>query len=328
LQAVLLTSTKYGLYCAQADVYIDPWRTVPKAIITHAHSDHAYRGHKSYLAHTDSREILKLRLGKQINIETLNYEQHISINGVDISLHPAGHIIGSAQVRLAYGNEVWVVSGDYKVSADGLTVPYEPVGCSHFITESTFGLPVYDFAPPAQADEQLCTWIIDNASNKLNSVLMGYSLGKSQRLLHAIKDLSMPVYVHQSVADATAALAFTMVDYKVLGTALPNTETPCIIIVPPNANSAELLQPFAPYRSAVCSGWMLLRKQQQQHGNADAGFAISDHCDWKGLLQAVSATKAEHIFVTHGFSDVLARYVSEEMQLNGQVLETLWEGHN
>ncbi len=134
---MLIQFTGNGIYCAQADVYVDPWTPVNRAIITHAHSDHARRGSRSYLAHHDSANILRYRLG-EISLQTIGYNETINMNGVEISLHPAGHITGSAQVRLSYKNEVWVVSGDYKVKPDGYTIPFEPVKCQHFVTESTF----------------------------------------------------------------------------------------------------------------------------------------------------------------------------------------------
>src|SRR6201996_6675527 len=191
---MLIQFTKSGIYCKQADVYIDPWKPVDKAIITHAHSDHARIGSKHYLAHKDSELILKYRLGN-ILLQTLPYNETITINGVTISLHPAGHIIGSAQVRLEYQGEIWVVSGDYKVKKDGYTIPFEPVKCQHFITESTFGLPIYNFPEADNVNRQLNNWVDQNTEQGLNSVIIGYALGKAQRILNALTT-DRPILLH------------------------------------------------------------------------------------------------------------------------------------
>ena len=203
---VLLQFTNSGIYCKQADVYIDPWKPVNKAILTHAHSDHARVGSKQYLAHKDSELILKYRLGN-ISLETIDYGKVIQMNGVNISFHPAGHIIGSAQVRLEYKGEIWVVSGDYKVKPDGYTVPFEPVKCQHFITESTFGLPVYNFPDFEDVNTQLNTWVNENAAQGLNSVIIGYALGKAQRILSALKT-DQPILLHSTIYNTNDAVGF------------------------------------------------------------------------------------------------------------------------
>jgi putative mRNA 3-end processing factor len=322
---MLLTNTKLGLYCAQADVYIDPWRAVPKAIITHAHSDHARTGSSYYLAHTQSKNILRQRLGKNINVETKAYNETTIINGVKISLHPAGHIIGSAQIRLEYNNEVWVVSGDYKVANDGLTAPFEPIKCSHFITESTFGLPIYDFAPAAHDYLKVQQWILENASDNINSVLIGYSLGKAQRILHCINDLDIPIIVHGAVYEANEALGFSNENIIKYNKNLDKQIiTKCILVMPPGANEGTWLNAFGDYKTAVCSGWMAVRGWRRR-GNADKGFAISDHADWKGLNQAVTETGAENIYITHGYKSSFAKYLREHKQLNAVELDTLFE---
>src|SRR4051812_6781815 len=194
------------MYCRQADVYIDPWKPVDKAILTHAHSDHARTGSRYYLAHRDSEHILRYRLG-DISLQTLEYNQPITMNGVSISLHPAGHIIGSAQVRLEYQGEIWVVSGDYKVKTDGYTVPFEPVKCQHFITESTFGLPIYNFPEAAEVNRQMNAWVKQNAEEGFNSVLIAYALGKAQRILTAL-DTDLPILLHTTVYNTNEALGF------------------------------------------------------------------------------------------------------------------------
>lgn len=202
----LIEFTKLGLYCPQADIYIDPWRPVDKAIVTHAHSDHARWGMKHYLAHEQSETILRLRLGKDISLETLPYGQSISLNGVQFSLHPAGHIYGSAQVRAEYKGEVWVISGDYKLEDDGFSGVFEPVKCHSFVTESTFGLPIYTWKPQPLVMDEIHEWWRHNQSQQKTSLLIAYALGKSQRIIHQLDRSIGPVYLHGAVANVNEAL--------------------------------------------------------------------------------------------------------------------------
>ncbi len=322
----MITINNNGLYCAQADVYIDPWRSVPKAIITHAHSDHARTGSKSYLAHTKSEQILYNRLGKHINIETLAYNNTIEINGVKISLHPAGHIIGSAQVRLEYKGEVWVISGDYKVFNDGITTPFEPIQCHHFVTESTFGMPIYTFNAPQKEEQIIQDWCMQNAANNCSSILIGYALGKAQRLLHTVRNLGLPILVHNSIYETNTALGFSNTNATSYSTLdKKSISTPSIVIVPPGASQAQWLQKITNSKTAICSGWMQTRAARTR-SNVDKGFAISDHADWPSLLQAIKATQASNIYITHGFKNILARYLNENENLNAVTLDTLFEG--
>src|SRR5690554_5431760 len=203
-----------GIYCPQADVYIDPWRPVEKAIITHGHSDHARWGNKHYLCHILSEEILKLRIGQDISVQTVDYYESIFINGVKVSLHPAGHIIGSAQVRLEYRGRIVVISGDYKVQDDGLSTAFELVPCHEFITESTFGLPIYRWLPVEEQHRKLQEWVVQNQQDGKNSVLFGYSLGKAQRILKALADVG-PIQVHYSIARLNEA-------FRAAGVPLPS----------------------------------------------------------------------------------------------------------
>src|ERR1700760_3028310 len=178
----LLEFTDCGIYCATGKFYIDPWKPVDDAVITHAHADHAYPGHKRYLAHHFSREVLIYRLG-ELNLRTVEYGEKVMKNGVEISLFPAGHVIGSAQVRVCYRDEIWVVSGDYKVEDDGISTPFEPVRCHHFITECTFGMPVYKWKPQKEIFDDMNSWWCQNVKEDRASVVVGYSLGKAQRIL-------------------------------------------------------------------------------------------------------------------------------------------------
>jgi putative mRNA 3-end processing factor len=318
---MLITVNKFGIYCPQADVYIDPWRAVDKAIITHAHSDHARSGSKHYLCHTLTVPLLKIRLGKKISVEGKAYGETFYINGVQFSLHAAGHVIGSAQIRVAYKSEVWVISGDYKLQNDGVSGEFETVKCNHFVTESTFGLPIYHFQEPADMDDQLDKWIAENNSNGLNSVFYGYSLGKAQRLAN----LLLPKYPNQFVAHPSIVAVHNAL-HEMNALALPIKELeandlPKIILVPPAASNIWLQQ-FGAYKSALCSGWMQLRVRRYK--SIDKGFAISDHADWAQLNKAIVDTGAENIYVTHGYSTVLAKWVQEHYGLNAVVLETLF----
>jgi putative mRNA 3-end processing factor len=321
---VLIQFTNKGIYCRQADVYIDPWAPVKKAIITHAHSDHARFGSNHYLAQKDSESILRYRLGN-ISLETLDYDQSIDMNGVKISLHPAGHVIGSAQVRLEYKNEVWVVSGDYKIKPDHYTMPFEPVRCTHFVTESTFGLPIYNFPAATLVNEQLNSWVTTNAELGFNSVIIGYALGKAQRILKALQT-DLPVLLHTTIYNTNKALGFDNSRYiKFTPEFKKEHLNPGIVLATGTALGTPWLKRFEPYKLAICSGWMQLRGARRRR-NADMGFVMSDHADWEGLNYAVSETGAENVYVTHGYKTTFAKWLREEKKLNAVEVETLFEG--
>lgn len=321
---MLIEFTNNGIYCPQANVYIDPWRPVNYAIITHAHSDHARYGSTNYLAHTHSKPILKHRLGN-ISIQTLAYNQLITINGVEISLHPAGHIIGSAQVRLAYKNEIWVISGDYKVKQDGYTIPFEPVKCNHFITESTFGLPIYNFPDAGLVNNNMNDWVKQNANEGLNSVLIGYALGKAQRILTGL-DTDLPILLHNTIYQTNEALTFDNSKYLKFTTEYKNdNKKPHIILATGSVLGTSWLKRFDEYKIATCSGWMQLRGARRRQ-NLDTGFVMSDHADWESLNYAVLATCAENVYVTHGYKSIYAKWLREQYKLNAVEIDTLFEG--
>ncbi|MBI2720987.1 MAG: ligase-associated DNA damage response exonuclease [Bacteroidetes bacterium] len=321
---MLIQFTNKGIYCKQAGIYIDPWKPVDRAVITHAHSDHARLGSKEYLAHTQSENILKYRLGN-ISLQTLDYYQPIHINGVKISLYPAGHIIGSAQVRLEYKGEIWVVSGDYKVKTDNYTVPFEPVKCQHFITESTFGLPVYNFPEAEVVNKSLNNWVHQNAEEGFNSVIIGYALGKAQRILEAL-ETDLPILLHTTIYNTNEALGFDNSPYiKFTQDFKRELLNPGIVLATGTVLGSPWMKRFEPYKLAVCSGWMQLRGARRR-SNADIGIVMSDHADWQGLNEAVTATGAENIYVTHGYKTNFSKWLREEKKLNAQEVETLFEG--
>ncbi|MDQ7947899.1 MAG: ligase-associated DNA damage response exonuclease [Pedobacter sp.] len=309
----LIKFTNRGIYCPQGDFYIDPWHPVDYAVTTHGHADHVKWGNKNYLCHELTKPILKQRYGLDENVETLPYGETIDINGVKLTLFPAGHVIGSAQVRLAYKGEICVVSGDYKVEYDGISTEFEPVKCHTFVSESTFGLPIYNWQPQSDIFEQISNWVDSNHQKQKTSVLVAYSLGKAQRL---IKNLAgrYPIYVHNSIANLNEG-------FESVGVKLPATIriTPeikkdelqkGIVIVPPVMTEGRWIKTLQQPAIGVCSGWMMVRAGRRWR-SADAGFALSDHADWNGLLSAISATGAEEVFVTHGSTAVFAKYLNE-----------------
>ncbi len=326
----MITLDDNGIYCPQADLYIDPWKPVRNAVITHAHADHARWGMARYLAQDQSREVLKHRLGSQIELDTLPYGKTVSINGVRLSLHPAGHIPGSAQVRLEYRGEVTVISGDYKTEADGLSTAFEPVACHTFVSECTFGLPVYRWEPQETIFRDLNRWWANNRKENRCSVVFAYSLGKAQRVLRNLDSSLGPVFVHGAIWNTNQALAAD-------GIALPPAEkftaevpktvrAQALILAPPSAAGSPWMKQFTPYRTAICSGWMNIRGARRRRA-VDAGFVLSDHADWPGLNQAIEATGAERVLMTHGFNDVFARYLQEK-GLDASALQTLFTGES
>jgi putative mRNA 3-end processing factor len=326
----MLKFDPYGIFCEPAGVYIDPWKPVDRAIITHAHSDHARWGNKHYLAHHQSVPVLKYRLGQDIDVQGVNYGEVFNMNGVKISLHPAGHIIGSSQVRLEYKGEVWVVSGDYKLQHDHVSLPYESLRCHHFVTESTFGLPIYHFPSPDDAAADINKWWAVNKENGKNSIIIGYALGKAQRILKHLNPAIGNIFTHGAVANLNDVLS-------VFEMGLPSSRRASdiskkelngdIIVAPPSAVGTPWLKRFEPYSLGICSGWMQLRGARRRRG-ADRGFVLSDHADWNQLNKAVLDTGAENIYVTHGYKSIYAKWLREEYKLNAVEVDTLYEGEN
>lgn len=309
----MLEFRREGMYCPQGRFYIDPWLPVDYAVITHAHADHARKGMTSYLCHPLTAPVLKLRLGAEISIQTLPYDQVLMINGVKISFHPAGHIIGSAQVRMEYKGKIVVVSGDYKLQDDGLTTPFEPVRCHEFVTESTFGLPIYNWRSVNELNGNISDWVLNNSSNGITSILVGYALGKAQRIMKAVEGIGK-IYVHDAVHHINKAFLQSRIilpEYQRIDfTDRPKDLSSSILLVPPALLDSKVLKGIPSAYTAICSGWMQVRGARRWR-SADAGFALSDHADWQGLLNAIRATEAEKVYVTHGFKSELTRYLNE-----------------
>jgi putative mRNA 3-end processing factor len=310
----VLTFTDSGIYCPAGDFYIDPWKPVNRAVITHAHADHARPENRKYLCAKDSVPLLQLRLGQNIAVQGMGWNETLQMNGATISFHPAGHMIGSAQVKVTVGGQTWVASGDYKTENDGISGQFEPVRCHVFITESTFGLPIYHWRPQSALFSDMEDWVKANEQAGKNSILLGYSLGKAQRLMYNLQHTGRHFLVHGAIYNAHETLRNA--GWNLPPVELITQETPkerfknSIIIAPPSTADSTWMRRFAPYSLGVCSGWMQVRGNARRM-NADAGFAISDHADWRGLLDSIRQTGAEKVFATHGFSSVLARYLQE-----------------
>jgi putative mRNA 3-end processing factor len=317
----LLSFTDIGIYCAAGDFYIDPWRPVGRAVITHAHSDHARPGNRFYLCHRYTQYLLQLRLGDN-NYQSVDWNEPVFMNGVRISLHPAGHIIGSAQIRVEYKGEVWVVSGDYKTEDDGISGRFEAVPCDVFITESTFGLPIYQWKSQEEIFADIQDWVKKNKAAGISSVLLAYSLGKAQRLLPCLSALAHDIYVHGAIWNAQEALAGAGINLPVVKRVIASTPKSAlegaVVLAPPGAEGSPWIDRFSPCAVGICSGWMQVRGNLRR-SNADAGFALSDHADWKGLLEAVKGTGAKKVFVTHGFQSAFSRYLGEQGIEAGEV---------
>lgn len=309
----LIKFTNKGIYCEQGGFYIDPWQPVDLAVTTHGHADHVKWGNKAYLCHELTKPILHQRLGTDLVIETLPYNKQIDINGVKLSMFPAGHVIGSAQIRLEYKGEICVVSGDYKVEFDGISTPFEPVKCHTFVSESTFGLPIYKWQPQDIIFNQIRNWVSDNRDKGKTSVLVAYSLGKAQRLIKNLADYC-EIYVHNSIANLNEGFVKAGVDLPYTTRITPELKKEAlqqgIVIVPPAMAEGKWIKTLQQAATGVCSGWMQVRAGRRWR-SADAGFPLSDHADWPGLLSAIEATEAEKVFVTHGFTATFSKYLNE-----------------
>ena len=303
------------MYCAAGDFYIDPSRPVPRAVLTHAHSDHARPGHGRAIVARDGVRVFRSRLGDKAPLETLAYGETVTLDGVRVSLHPAGHILGSVQVRVEYRGEVWVASGDYKTVPDPTCAPFEPVRCHHFITEATFGLPVYRWPSQRVVFDDVNAWWRANRDAGRTSVVLAYALGKAQRVLAGVDASIGPIVTHGAVERLVQ-------NYRDSGVEMPRTElvverggrvefSGALVVAPPSVLGTSWLGRFGEVSTAFMSGWMLIRGARRRQ-SFDRGFPISDHADWDELLAAVAATGAETVWVTHGSSDVLVRWLCEQ----------------
>ncbi|OAN84274.1 DNA ligase-associated DEXH box helicase [Jannaschia sp. EhC01] len=326
---MVLEFTEKGIYCPAADAYIDPWRPVPRALITHGHSDHARPGHGAYLATEGSAPVIRHRLG-DIRMETTAYGTVHQIGDARISFHPAGHVPGSAQIRVEVGGEVWVASGDYKTIDDGLSEPFEPVRCDTFITESTFGLPIYDWPSQEALAHDLNAWWAACVADGKRAVLGVYALGKAQRIMRLLDPAIGPILTHGAVEATNEVL-------RGQGLNLPETvpvvdgidaksHPTAIVLAPPSALGSAWMKRFGAVSTGFASGWMRLRGVRRRRA-ADRGFVVSDHADWKGLNAAIAETGAHRVFVTHGYTAQFSKWLSEQGYDAG-IVETEFGGES
>ena len=309
----VLSFTDKGIYCPDGGFYVDPWRPVDKALITHGHSDHARPGHGAYLATHQALPVIRHRLGA-IHAEGIAYGETRAIGGVTVSFHPAGHVPGSAQIRIERRGEVWVVSGDYKVEDDGLSEPFAPVRCHAFITECTFGLPLFQWQPQAVIAAEIAAWWVAAQIEGRTPILAAYGLGKAQRLISMLPPLG-PILTHGAVEETTGILRdqgyAIPATTRITASVSAKTHPGALVIAPPSALGTAWANRFGPTVEAFASGWMALRGIRRRRGLGQ-GFTISDHADWPGLNAAIRDTGATRIFATHGYTAPFRRWLEDQ----------------
>ena len=317
----MLTLTKKGLYCRAGDFYIDPSGAVDTAVVTHAHSDHARRGSKKYYCALSGTGLIKARLGKNIVVGGVPYGENFWLGPVKVSFHPAGHILGSAQVRLEYDGEVWLASGDYKRESDPTCEPFEVVPCDVFVTEATFGTPTYVWKKNSNVAEEIAQWWKQNAAKGTNSVLFAYSLGKTQRVLGILEPYAKKkIYCHSAARELNQCYesqGIKLAPHCYLDEFENGSEdsgdqklTGELLIVPPSflkSPQAEILH--NDFETAFASGWMATRRPEYSQGGPDRGFVISDHADWNDLVQTIQETGARRVYVQHRGHGALVRHL-------------------
>jgi putative mRNA 3-end processing factor len=325
----MLAETAAGLYCPAGDFHIDPWLPVRRALVTHAHGDHARVGSASYLCVSECAPLLARRFGGEASIESIPYGQRVTIGDATVSFHPAGHVLGSAQVRLEDHTGVWVLSGDYKRAPDPTCQPFEPVACDTFITESTFGLPIYRWDRAEEVIREMVEWWQRNRDRGLTSVVFCYTLGKAQRVLAELTRLAdTPVYVHGMMIpmiDAYRDRGIAMLPTRPLiekarGTSFAGE----LVLAPLSARGTPWMRRLGDISDAFVSGLMRVRGVRRQRA-FDRGFVLSDHADWPALLQTISETGAARVLATHGHAEALARFLKARGYDSG-VMRTAWEG--
>jgi putative mRNA 3-end processing factor len=313
--ASLIVLKKGSLYCPAGDFYIDPMRGVERAIVTHAHSDHARTGSKAYIAARDGLGLLQHRLGREAPITAMPYGQQFVMKDALVSLHPAGHILGSAQVRIESQGEVWAVTGDYKRDPDPTCLPFEIIPCDVLVTEATFGLPIYRWDPGPVVAEQILAWWEHNREQNRTSVLFCYALGKAQRVMAELARLTeRTVYLHGAVYQLSKLYqeaGIRMTPFEVVSDTGKKADLKGeLVIAPPAAFRSVWMKRFKDFETGFASGWMRVRAARRYRAY-DRGFVLSDHADWPQLIRTVEETAARRVLAMHGKTDVLVRYLSE-----------------
>src|SRR5919109_1148114 len=325
----MLTETSAGLFCAAGGFHIDPWGPTDRALITHAHGDHARSGSRAYLCAERSKGLLERRFGSESRVESLRYGEAATIGDVRVSFHPAGHILGSAQIRIESVEGVWVVAGDYKRAADPTCDGFEPVPCDTFVTESTFGLPIYRWDPTAAVIAEILEWWQGNRADGRTSVLFCYTIGKVQRLLAELARVTdRRVFVHGMMLSMIAAYREAGIDMLAVESA---TEQPRgtkfageLVLAPLSARGTPWMRRLGDHSDAFASGLMRVRGVRRQRA-FDRGFVLSDHADWPALLDTIAETGASRVLVTHGYAEPLSRHL-REAGLDSGIIRTAWEG--
>ena len=326
-----MTETAQGLYCPAGDFFIDPWQPVARALITHAHGDHARPGSAAYLCTPGTAALLRRRLGPDTNLESLDYRTARRIGEVTVSFHPAGHVLGSAQIRIEGAGGVTVVAGDYKRAPDPTCAPFEPVPCETFITESTFGLPIYRWDDTASVMRDILGWWETNREAGRTSVIFCYTLGKAQRLLAELATRTdRTVFVHGmmlGMIDAYRDAGVSLPDVKPVIEAKGRSRASCageLVLAPLSARGTPWMRRLGALSDAFASGLMRVRGVRRQRAY-DRGFVISDHADWPALLRTIAETGAGRVLATHGYAEPLARHL-RSLGLASGTIRTAWEG--
>ena len=310
----LVVLRREGLYCPPGDFYIDPWQPVARAVITHGHGDHARIGMGEYHCAREGLPILHWRLGEQ-RIHSYEYGEPFQLGSATVSLHSAGHVLGSAQVRIEVDGEGWVASGDYKRQYDPTCAPFEVVPCDTFITESTFGLPVYRWPDTSDVAREILQWREHCAERGEAAVLLCYALGKAQRLLAELGRLDdRPAYLHGAVAagvEVYRSAGIEMLPTRPVSETAKGAEFAGeLVLAPPSAAGSSWMRRFRRAQTGFASGWMRLRGNRRRR-NYDRGFVVSDHADWPDLMRTVRDTGARRVIATHGNTDALLRALNE-----------------
>jgi putative mRNA 3-end processing factor len=327
----LLTLTDAGLFCPPGGFHVDPWAPVRRAVVTHGHADHARRGSEAYLGARAGRDVLRVRLGEDARLEEMDWGERRTVGEVTVSFHPAGHILGSAQIRIEHRGRVAVVTGDYKRHDDPTVTPFEPLRCDALLTESTFGLPVFRWPDPAVELQELNRWWRENREAGRTSIVYAYSLGKAQRVLAGLDPGIGPILVHGAVETLLPAYRAAGVDLPPVQRATRETAKAhrgaALVVAPPSASGTPWVRKFSPSTSAFASGWMAIRGFRRRRAG-DRGFVLSDHVDWADLLRTVQDSEASEVGVTHGYAEVVARFLREERGLDARALPTRFRGES
>lgn len=302
-----------GLRCALGGFHVDPWAPVPLAVLTHAHGDHAPGGCGRYVCSPETAILLRRR-APDAQVQTLAPGQRMVLGDVALSLHPAGHVLGSSQVRLERGGEVWVVTGDFKRELDPTCAPFEPMRCDVLVTEATFALPVYRWPDPASELDSLAAFWDEAREANEPALVTCWALGKAQRLIAELAARrESPVHAHGAVlawCEAYREAGVTLPDVRSATDAKKADLRGALVLAPPSARGTPWARRVAGARTAMASGWMRVRGERRRR-SLDRGFVISDHADWPALLRTIEESGATRVRTMHGHGESLARWLRE-----------------